>query len=162
MLILVGIHKHCKDRGIADNFRIYYKVNKFRVLDTDNMLVYDLELSDLVYKKLKIKYLNIDYSSLLNREYVLINDLGFEIGVYIPDTVNVGRCMVLCNDTFISRTSKKANYCIELRDMYKNFIVLVDVEKCLVVYVGVIKKTLNYSNYNIVSTYFLDLRLNKQ
>lgn len=162
MLILVGIHKHCKDRGIADNFRIYYKVNKFRVLDTDNMLVYDLELSDLVYKKLKIKYLNIDYSSLLNREYVLINDLGFEIGVYIPDTVNVGRCMVLCNDTFISRTSKKANYCIELRDMYKNFIVLVDVEKCLVVYVGVIKETLNYSNYNIVSTYFLDLRLNKQ
>ena len=162
MLILVGIHKHCKDRGIADNFRIYYKVNKFRVLDTDNMLVYDLELRDIVYKKLKIKYLTIDYSSLLNREYVLINDLGFEIGEYIPDTVNVGRCMVLCNNTFISRTSKKANYCIELRDMYKNFIVLVDVEKCLVVYVGVIKETLNYSNYNIVSTYFLDLRLNKQ
>lgn len=162
MLILVGIHKHCKDRGITDNFRIYYKVNKFRVLDTNSLLVYDLELRDIVYKKLKINYLNIDYSSLLNREYVLINDLGFEIGEYIPDTVNVGRCMVLCNDTFISRTSKKANYCIELRDMYKNFIVLVDVEKCLVVYVGVIKETLNYSNYNIVSTYFLDLRLNKQ
>lgn len=162
MLILVGIHKHCKDRGITDNFRIYYKVNKFRVLDTNSLLVYDLELRDIVYKKLKINYLNIDYSSLLNREYVLINDLGFEIGEYIPDTVNVGRSMVLCNNTFISRKSKKANYCIELRDMYKNFIVLVDVEKCLVVYVGVIKETLNYSNYNIVSTYFLDLRLNKQ
>lgn len=162
MLILVGIHKHCKDRGIADNFRIYYKVSKFRVLDIDSMSVYDLELSDIVYKKLKINYLNIDYSRLLNREYVLINDLGFEIGVYIPDTVNVGHSMVLCNNTFISRTSKKVNYCIELRDMYKNIRILVDVEKCLVVYVGVIKETLNYSNYNIVSTYFLDLRLNKQ
>lgn len=161
MLILVGIHKHCKDRGIADNFRIYYKVSKFRVLDIDNMSVYDLELSDIVYKKLKINYLNIDYSSLLNREYVLINDLGFEIGVYIPDTVNVGRSMVLCNNTFTSRTSKKVNYCIELRDMYKNFRILVDVEKCLVVYMGIIKETLNYSNYNIVSTYFLDLGLNK-
>lgn len=161
MLVLVGIHKHCKDRGIADNFRIYYKVSKFRVLDTDNMSVYDLELSDILYKKLKIKYLNIDYSSLLNREYVLINDLGFEIGVYIPDTVNVGRSMVLCNNTFTSRTSKKVNYCIELRDMYKNFRILVDVEKCLVVYMGIIKETLNYSNYNIVSTYFLDLGLNK-
>ena len=157
MLILVGIHKHCKDRGIADNFRICYKVSKFRVLDTDNMLVYDLELSDILYKKLKIKYLNIDYSSLLNREYVLINDLGFEIGVYIPDTDNIGRSMVLCNNTFISRTSKKVNYCIELRDMYKNFRILVDVEKCLVVYVGIIKDTLDY---NIVSTYFLDLSVN--
>ena len=157
MLILVGIHKHCKDRGIADNFRIYYKVNKFRVLDTDNMSVYDLELSDLVYKELKIKYLNIDYSSLFNREYVLINDLGFEIGVYIPDTVNVGRSMVLCNNTFISRTSKKVNCCIELRDMYKNFRILVDVEKCSVVYVGVIKEVLDY---NIVSTYFLDFSVN--
>lgn len=162
MLILVGIHKHCKDRGIADNFRIYYKVSKFRVLDIDNMSVYDLELSDIVYKKLKINYLNIDYSSLLNREYVLINDLGFEIGEYIPDTVNVGHSMVLCNNTFISRTSKKVNYCIELRDIWKNIRILVDVEKCLIVYVGVIKETLNYSNYNIVSTYFLDLRLNKQ
>ena len=161
MLILVGIHKHCKDRGIADNFRVYYKVNKFRVLDTDNMSVYDLELSDIAYKKLKIEYLNIDYSSLLNKDYVLINDLGFEIGEYIPDTVNVGRSMVLCNNTFISRTSKKAKYCIELRDMYKNIRILVDVEKCLVVYVGVIKDTLNCSNYNIVSTYFLDLGLNK-
>ena len=160
MVILVGIHKHCKDRGIADNFRIYYKVSKFRVLDTDNMSVYDLELRDIAYKKLKIKYLNIDYSSLHNKEYVLINDLGFEIGVYIPDTVNVGHSMVLCNNTFISRTSKKANYCIELRDMYKNFRILVDVEKCLVVYVGIIKDTLNCSNYNIVSTYFLDLSIN--
>lgn len=159
MLVLVGIHKHCKDRGIADNFRIYYKVSKFRLLDTDNISVYDLELSDIAYKKLKIKYLNIDYSSLLNREYVLINDLGFEIGEYIPDTVNVGRSMVLCNNTFISRTSKKVNYCIELRDMYKNFRILVDVEKCLIVYMGVIKEILDY---NIVSTYFLDLRLNKQ
>lgn len=162
MLVLVGIHKHCKDRGIADNFRIYYKVNKFRVLDTDNMSVYDLELSDIVYRRLKINYLNIDYYSLLNREYVLINDLGFEIGEYIPDTVNVGRSMVLCNNTFTSRTSNKYNYCIELRDVYKNFRVLVDVEKCLVVYVGIIKDTLNYNNYNIVSTYFLDLSLNKQ
>lgn len=161
MLILVGIHKHCKDRGIADNFRIYYKVSKFRVLDTDNMSVYDIELRDIIYKKLKINYLNIDYSSLLNREYVLINDLGFEIGVYIPDIVNVGRSMILCNNAFVSRTSRKANYCIELRDMWKNFRVLVDVEKCLVVYMGVIKETLNYSNYNIVSTYFLDLGLNK-
>lgn len=157
MLVLVGIHKHCKDRGIADNFRIYYKVSKFRVLDTDNMSVYDLELSDILYKKLKIKYLNIDYSSLLNREYVLINDLGFEIGVYIPDTVNVGRSMVLCNNTFASRTSNKYNYCIELRDMYKNFRILVDVEKCLVVYMGIIKEILDY---NIVSTYFLDLSVN--
>jgi len=156
-MTLVGIHKHCKDRGIADNFRIYYKVNKFRVLDTDNMLVYDLELSDLVYKKLKIKYLNIDYSSLLNKDYVLINDLGFEIGVYIPDTVNVGRSMVLCNNTFASRTSNKYNYCIELRDMYKNFRILVDVEKCLVVYMGIIKEILDC---NIVSTYFLDLSVN--
>lgn len=161
MLVLVGIHKHCKDRGIADNFRIYYKVSKFRVLDTDNMSVYDLELSDILYKKLKIKYLNIDYSSLHNKEYVLINDLGFEIGVYIPDTVNVGRSMVLCNNTFISRTSNKDNYCIELRDIWKNVRILVDVEKCLVVYMGIIKDTLNYSNYNIVSTYFLDLGLNK-
>lgn len=157
MLILVGIHKHCKDRGIADNFRVYYRVNKFRVLDTDNMSVYDLELSDIVYKKLKINYLNIDYSRLLNSEYVLINDLGFEIGVYIPDTVNVGRSMVLCNNTFASRTSNKYNYCIELRDMYKNFRILVDVEKCLVVYMGIIKETLDY---NIVSTYFLDFSIN--
>lgn len=157
MLILVGIHKHCKDRGITDNFRIYYKVSKFRVLDTDTMSVYDLELSDLVYKKLKIKYLNIDYSSLLNKDYVLINDLGFEIGVYIPDTVNVGRSMVLCNNTFASRTSNKYNYCIELRDMYKNFRILVDVEKCLIVYMGIIKEILDY---NIVSTYFLDLSVN--
>lgn len=157
MLVLVGIHKHCKDRGIADNFRIYYKVSKFRVLDIDNMSVYDLELSDIVYKKLKINYLNIDYSSLLNKDYVLINDLGFEIGEYIPDTVNVGRSMVLCNNTFISRTSKKVNYCIELRDMYKNFRVLVDVEKYLIVYMGVIKETLDY---NIVSTYFLDFSIN--
>lgn len=157
MLILVGTHKHCKDRGIADNFRVYYKVNKFRVLDTDNMSVYDLELSDIAYKKLKIKYLNIDYSSLLNREYVLISDLGFEIGEYIPDTVNVGRSMLLCNNTFASRTSNKYNYCIELRDIWKNVRILVDVEKCLVVYVGVIKETLDY---NIVSTYFLDLSVN--
>ena len=157
MLILVGIHKHCKDRGIADNFRIYYKVSKFRLLDTDNMSVYDLELSDIVYKKLKINYLNIDYSSLLNKDYVLINDLGFEIGEYIPDTVNVGRSMVLCNNTFASRTSNKYNYCIELRDIWKNVRVLVDVEKRLVVYVGVIKETLDY---NIVSTYFLDLSVN--
>lgn len=157
MLILVGIHKHCKDRGIADNFRIYYKVSKFRVLDIDNMSVYDLELSDIVYKKLKINYLNIDYSSLLNREYVLINDLGFEIGEYIPDTVNVGRSMVLCNNTYISRTSNKYNYCIELRDIWKNIRILVDVEKCLVVYVGVIKETLDY---NLVSTYFLDFSIN--
>lgn len=157
MLILVGIHKHCKDRGITDNFRIYYKVNKFRVLDTNSLLVYDLELRDIVYKKLKINYLNIDYSSLLNREYVLINDLGFEIGEYIPDTVNVGHSMVLCNNTYISRTSKKVNYCIELRDMYKNFRILVDVEKCLVVYMGIIKVVLDY---NIVSTYFLDFSVN--
>lgn len=156
MLVLVGIHKHYKDRGIADNFRIYYKVNKFRVLDTNSMLVYDLELSDILYKKLKIKYLNIDYSSLLNREYVLINDLGFEIGEYIPDTVNVGRCMVLCNNAFMSRKSKKANYCVELRDIWKNSRMLVDVEKCLVVYMGVIKGVLDY---NIVSTYFLDLSI---
>lgn len=159
MIVLVGIHKHCKDRGITDNFRIYYKVSKFRVLDTDNMSVYDLELSDIIYKKLKIEYLNIDYSSLLNREYVLINDLGFEIGVYIPDTDNVGRSMVLCNNTYISRTSKKVNYCIELRDIWKNIRILVDVEKCLVVYKGIVKEVLDY---NIVSTYFLDLRLNKQ
>lgn len=157
MLILVGIHKHCKDIGIADNFRVYYRVNKFRVLDTNTMSVYDLELSDIVYRRLKINYLNIDYSSLHNKEYVLINDLGFEIGEYIPDTVNVGRSMVLCNNTFASRTSNKYNYCIELRDIWKNVRVLVDVEKLLVVYVGVIKETLDY---NIVSTYFLDLSVN--
>lgn len=154
MLVLVGIHKHCKDRGIEDNFRIYYKVSKFRVLDTNSMSVYDLELRDIAYKKLKINYLTIDYSSLLNKEYVLINDLGFEIGIHIPDTVNVGRSMVLCNNTYILRKSKKAKYCIDLRDMCRNFRILVDVEKCLVVYVGIIKDTLNYS---IVSTYFLDL-----
>jgi hypothetical protein len=157
MLVLVGIHKHCKDRGIEDNFRIYYKVSKFRVLDTNSMSVYDLELRDIAYKKLKINYLTIDYSSLLNKEYVLINDLGFEIGIHIPDTVNVGRSMVLCNNTYILRKSKKAKYCIDLRDMCRNFRILVDVEKCLVVYVGIIKDTLNYSNYSIVSTYFLDL-----
>ena len=65
--------------------------------------------------------------------------------------------MVLCNNTFISRTSKKVNYCIELRDIWKNIRILVDVEKCLIVYVGVIKETLDY---NIVSTYFLDLSVN--
>ena len=118
------------------------------------MSVYDLELSDIDYKKLKINYLTIDYSSLLNKEYVLINDLGFEIGIHIPDTVNVGRSMVLYNNTFILRKSKKDNYCIDLRDVYGNFRILVDVEKRLVVYVGIIKDTLNY---NIVSTYFLDL-----
>lgn len=157
MLVLVGIHKHCRDRGLTDNFRIYYKVSKFRVLDTNNMSVYDLELSDIAYKKLKINYLTIDYSNLLNKEYVLINDLGFEIGIHIPDTVNVGHSMVLYNNTFILRKSKKANYCIDLRDVYKNFRILVDVEKRLVVYVGIIKDTLNY---NVVSTYFLDLSIN--
>ena len=64
--------------------------------------------------------------------------------------------MVLCNNAFMSRKSKKANYCVELRDIWKNSRILVDVEKCLVVYVGVIKEILDY---NIVSTYFLDLSI---
>ena len=79
-LVLVGIHidetVETVERKMNEGVT-YFKSNKFKVFDTDSMIVYDLSYSDIVRYNLDINLLN--RSNLDTKDFIEINKYGDSI-----------------------------------------------------------------------------------
>ena len=96
-LILVGIHidetVETVERKMNEGFT-YFKSNKFKVFDTDSMIVYDLSYSDIVRYNLDINLLN--RSNLDTKDFIEISIHG--VSLTIKHDFSFFRLPLICTD----------------------------------------------------------------
>lgn len=96
-LILVGIHINETVETVERKMNegvTYFKSNKFKVFDTDSMVVYDLSYSDIVRHDLEINLLNRYNSD--TKDFIEISIHG--VSLTIKHDFSFFRLPLICND----------------------------------------------------------------